>query len=80
MENRKLEQKSLEKNLRRSIRSSPTGPIDGPLIKEIAAQGKNHDAIDFRKEVKSAMRLQPPWPNNYVESITSVSTRVEECF
>lgn len=50
MENRKLEQKSLEKNLPRSIRSSPTGPIDGPLIKEIAAQGKNHDAIDFRKK------------------------------
>ena len=49
MEIRKLEKKSLEENLRRSIRSSPTGPIDGPLIKEIAAQGKNHYAIDLRK-------------------------------
>jgi hypothetical protein len=46
----KLEQKSLEENLPRSIRNSPTGPIDGPLIKEIAAQGKNHWAFDFRKE------------------------------
>ena len=40
MEICKLEQKSLEENLPRSIRSSPTGPIDGPLIKEIAAHGK----------------------------------------
>ena len=50
MENRKLEQKSLEENLPRSIRSSPTGPIDRPLIKEIAAQDKNHYASDFRKK------------------------------
>jgi hypothetical protein len=50
MEKQKLEQKSLEENLPRSIRSSPTGPIDGPLIKEIAAHGKNHYAIDFRKK------------------------------
>ncbi len=37
---RKLEQKSFEENLPRSIRRSPTGPNDGPLIKEIAAQDK----------------------------------------
>jgi hypothetical protein len=40
MENRKLEQKSLEENVSHSIRRSATGPIDRPLIKEIAAQGK----------------------------------------
>ena len=50
IKNRKLEQKSLEENLPRSIRRSPTGPIDGLLIKDIAAQGKNHYAIDFRKK------------------------------
>jgi hypothetical protein len=50
IKNLKLEQKSLEENLPRSIRRSPTGPIDGLLIKDIAAQGKNHYAIDFRKK------------------------------
>ena len=40
IKNRKLEQKSLEENVPHSIRRSPTGPIDRPLIKEIGCSGQ----------------------------------------